>query len=252
MFHDDQHGTAIVSLAALINALEITGRKKEETSVVINGAGAAGIAITKILMSCGVTDILLCDSKGIVSPDDPTLNKYKREIANLTNTKCVRGSLKDAVAGKDVFLGVSAPDVLDSDDVASMADDPIIFAMSNPVPEIHPNDARIGGARIIATGRSDFPNQINNVLAFPGLFRGALDVRARRITEEMKIAVAYAIAELVSDEEKGSGTVIPSPLDRRVAFAAAMASAKAAIACGAARLSPTESDLEETVRRRLG
>jgi malate dehydrogenase (oxaloacetate-decarboxylating) len=234
VFHDDQHGTAIVTLAALINALKATG--KERCRVVISGAGAAGVAIVKILRNYGIDDIMLCDSRGIISRSRTDLNAVKREIAEYTNPENMDGTLHDAIAGRDVFIGVSAPDILTSNDISTMSPKPIVFAMSNPTPEIHPQDATLGGASVVATGRSDFPNQINNVLAFPGIFRGALDVRATGINEEMKLAAASAIAALVSDDEIGSGTVIPSPFDARVAEECAYAAAKAAIDSGIARV----------------
>ena len=252
VFHDDQHGTAIVTLAALINALKATGREKSACRVAISGAGAAGVAIVKILLSFGVEDIVLCDSRGIISRNRPDLNSVKQEMALCTNPENLDGTLNDAIAGRDVFVGVSAPEILGSNDVSTMAPDPIIFAMSNPTPEIHPQDAEIGGARIIATGRSDYPNQINNVLAFPGIFRGALDVRATGINEEMKLAVAQAIAKLVTDEDIAAGTVIPSPFNEQVAEESAFAAATAAVASGIA-LKPLEGTaLRERIRKQLG
>jgi len=250
VFHDDQHGTAIVTLAALINAVKATGRRKESLKVVISGAGSAGVAIAKILMQWGVSDIVMCDSRGILSTDRD-LNREKMEIARITNPENLSGSIHDAVLGRDVFVGVSAPHIITSNDVASMADDSIIFAMSNPVPEIDPGDAQIGGAAIVATGRSDYPNQINNVLAFPGIFRGALDVRARDINDEMKIAVAGAIAGLVDDAAIAEGTVIPSPFDRRVAFEAAVATARTAIQTGSARLVLQEGEIRARVSAKV-
>lgn len=251
VFHDDQHGTAIVTLAALINALEVTGRDKTSCKVAISGAGAAGIAIAKILLRWGVRDIVLCDSRGIISTDRD-LPKDKLDIARLTNPENLTGDLRDAVAGRDVFVGVSAPNIMGSDEVASMADDSIIFAMSNPIPEVHPNEAEVGGAAVIATGRSDYPNQINNVLAFPGIFRGALDVRAREINEDMKIAVAAAISRLVDETEKANGTVIPTPFDRRVPEEVAFATAKTAIETGVSRIRMGDEELRSTIKDRLG
>ncbi len=251
VFHDDQHGTAIVTLAALMNSLKATGRRRDRIRVVISGAGSAGIAIAYILLRWGVESILICDSRGILSPDRE-LTKVKREITIRTNPEGRRGDLTDALAGADVFVGVSAPDILTSNEIASMNKQPIVFAMSNPTPEIHPQDARVGGAAVIATGRSDFPNQINNVLAFPGIFRGALDVRACEINEEMKIAVAEAIASLVDLEDIERGTVIPSPFNPRVAEEAAVATALTAMKTGAARLELEEKELREKVESGLG
>ncbi|MBT3272937.1 MAG: NAD-dependent malic enzyme [Spirochaetales bacterium] len=251
VFHDDQHGTAIVTLAALINALKATGREKESCRVVISGAGSAGIAIAKILISFGVEDIVMCDSRGIISKNRKDLNSTKQKALKYTNPENSDGELHDAIAGRDVFVGVSAPGILNSNDISTMADNSIIFAMSNPEPEIHPQDAQVGGAKIVATGRSDYPNQINNVLAFPGIFRGALDVRAREINEEMKLAVAYAIAGLVSDGDITKGLVIPSPFDSRVAEESAMAAAKAAIATGVAGTILDETAIRDVIRSRL-
>ena len=252
VFHDDQHGTAIVTLAALINALKATRREKSSCRIAISGAGSAGVAIVKILLSFGVEDIVLCDSRGIVSRNRTDLNPVKQEMARCTNPENADGTLNDAIAGRDVFIGVSAPEILTSNDVSTMAPDPIIFAMSNPTPEIHPQDAEIGGARIIATGRSDYPNQINNVLAFPGIFRGALDVRATDINEDMKLAVAHAIAGLVTEEDIAAGTVIPSPFDERVAEESAVASATAAVASGVARIPLEGAPLRARIREQLG
>ncbi len=251
VFHDDQHGTAIVTLAALIKALKATGREKATCRIAVSGAGSAGVAIVKILRGFGIDDIILCDSRGIVSRNRTDLNPVKREMAQCTNAANIDGTLHDAIAGRDVFIGVSAPDLLTSNDISTMAPEPIIFAMSNPTPEIHPQDAKIGGARIIATGRSDFPNQINNVLAFPGIFRGALDVRATEISEDMKLAVAKAIAGLVSDEEIAGGTVVPSPFDKRVAEESAFAAATAAVGSGIARVPLQEDALRERIRKHL-
>jgi malate dehydrogenase (oxaloacetate-decarboxylating) len=228
VFHDDQHGTAVVVLAALINALEITGRLFNQLSVVINGCGAAGIAITRLLRQCGVERIILLDSKGIVSPARTDLNAIKREILTLSNPDKISGTLTDAMRGAHVFIGVSVANLLSKDMVRSMSDDAMIFALANPDPEILPCDARDAGARIIGTGRSDFANQVNNVLGFPGIFRGALDVRARRITDTMKIAAANALAACVPRNELREDYIIPSPLDRTVAARVAEAVAAAA------------------------
>lgn len=236
IFHDDQHGTAIVALAAMLNALKIVKKDISETEVVVNGAGAAGIAITKLLMSMGLRKVILCDTKGAIYKGRPGLNAEKELMAEISNLEMKKGTLRDVLVGADVFLGVSAPNVVDQEMVKSMAKDPIIFAMSNPVPEIMPEDAIAAGAKIVGTGRSDFPNQINNVLAFPGIFRGALDVRASDINEEMKIAAAKAIASIVSDDELSPEYVIPSPFDKRVAPAVAKAVAEAAVKSGVARI----------------
>jgi malate dehydrogenase (oxaloacetate-decarboxylating) len=210
IFHDDQHGTAIVTLAGLLNALKIVKKEIQNIEVLINGAGAAAIAIAKLLLKIGVKNIIMCDSKGVIFQGRiEGMNKYKEEIAILTNKNNVQGKILEAIKGTDVFIGVSVANTLTTEMVKSMAKDPIIFAMANPNPEISPNDAKAAGAAIIGTGRSDYPNQINNVLAFPGIFRGALDVRAREITDEMKLAAAYAIAGLVSDEELNFDYVIP-------------------------------------------
>lgn len=236
IFHDDQHGTAIVTLAGLINALRIVGKKLDEISVVVNGAGAAATAIVKLLLSCGLSDVVLCDRTGAIHEGRASLNDAKEELARLTNRKMKKGSLAECLVGADVFIGVSAPDSVTADMVRSMADKPVIFACANPVPEIMPDKAREGGAAVIATGRSDFPNQINNVLAFPGVFRGALDVRASDINDDMKLAAAYAIAGLVSDDELTSDFIIPSAFDPRVGTAVAAAVAKAARESGVARI----------------
>ncbi len=214
VFHDDQHGTAIVTLAGMINSCRLTNRELEDLTVVINGAGAAGVAIVKLLFAAGVKEVMMCDSKGIIYEERDNLNDEKKEMAKLTNFSGRKGSLEDAVKKADVFIGVSAPGVLSKDMVRSMAKDPIIFAMANPTPEIMPNEAKAAGAHIIATGRSDFPNQINNVLAFPGLFRGALDARISNLTTEMFIKVAEAIADCV--EDLSPDKIIPSPFDVRV------------------------------------
>lgn len=236
IFHDDQHGTAVVTLAGLVNALRIVGKKLEEISIVVNGAGAAATAIVKLLLSCGLTDVVLCDRIGAIFEGRSNLNEAKTELARLTNRKLKKGSLADVIAGADVFIGVSAPDSVTVDMVRSMAPNPILFACANPTPEIMPDKAHEGGAAVVATGRSDFPNQINNVLAFPGIFRGALDVRASDINDKMKLAAAYAIAGLVSDEELKADYIIPSPFDKRVGPAVAAAVAQAARESGVARI----------------
>jgi len=240
VFHDDQHGTAVVALAALINALNVVGKRFDQVRVAVSGAGAAGIAVTKFLYSFGVRDAVLCDSRGIISRDRKDLNPAKQEIAGSTNPRDLRGSLADAMAGADVFLGLSVGGIVTSAMVESMSRDAIVFAMANPVPEIMPDLAMQAGARVVATGRSDFPNQVNNVLGFPGIFRGALDVRASEINEAMKVAASRAIAGLV--ESVSEMCVIPSPLDRRVVPAVAAAVARAAIETGVARIdvSPEE------------
>ncbi len=223
VFHDDQHGTAIVVLAGLINALKIVGKQKENCRIVVNGAGSAGIAITKLLLNYGFKDIIMCDSKGILSNSSAKLNSAKEEIIKVTNLTGKTGTLGDALAGADIFIGVSAPGVVTADMVASMNKDAIIFAMANPVPEIMPDTARAAGARIVGTGRSDFPNQINNVVAFPGIFKGALLGRAPQITEKMKLAAALAIAGLVSDDELNEEYIMPQPFNPNVADVVAQA-----------------------------
>jgi malate dehydrogenase (oxaloacetate-decarboxylating) len=230
VFHDDQHGTAIVTAAGLINALKLVGKPIEEITVVANGAGSAGVAISKLLLSMGVKDVLLCDTKGIIYQGRPEgMNSFKEEMARITNKEQKQGKLADALVGADVFVGVSAAGAVTQDMVRSMNRDAIIFAMANPTPEIMPEDAKAAGALVIGTGRSDFPNQVNNVLAFPGIFRGALDVHATEINEEMKIAAVQAIAGLISDTELNPDYVIPNPFDPRVAVAVATAVATAAM-----------------------
>ncbi len=219
VFHDDQHGTAIVVLAGIINALRITGKKKENCRIVINGAGSAGIAITKLLLTYGFPDITMCDISGILSKNSPDLNAVQKEMMEYTNLSGQSGKLSDALCGADIFIGVSAPNIVTEQMVASMNDDAILFAMANPVPEIMPDKAKAAGARIVGTGRSDFPNQINNVVAFPGIFKGALLGRASQITEKMKLAAAEAIASLVSDDEINDEYIMPQPFDPRVADA---------------------------------
>ncbi|NLX64082.1 MAG: NAD-dependent malic enzyme [Clostridiaceae bacterium] len=237
IFHDDQHGTAIVTLAGLINALKIVNKKKENVKVVINGAGAAAISIAKLLLSDGFKNITLCDRNGsIYEGRKEGMNPIKEEISLVTNRERKAGSLAELMVGADVFIGVSAPKVVTKDMVKSMAKDAIVFACSNPTPEIFPEEAIEAGARIVATGRSDYPNQINNVLAFPGIFRGAFDVRARDINDEMKIAAAYALAGLISDEELSPDYIIPAAFDPRVGMAVAEAVAEAARKSGVARI----------------
>lgn len=237
IFHDDQHGTAVVTLAGLTNALKIVGKNKEDIKVVINGAGAAAIAIAKLIISSGVGDLILCDRNGaIYEGREKGMNPIKEEMAKITNKDHQSGSLKDVIAGADVFIGVSAPGTLTTEMVKTMAKDSIIFACANPTPEIFPDDAKAGGAKVIATGRSDFPNQINNVLVFPGLFRGVFDVRASDINDEMKIAAAEAISALVSDEELNPDYIIPAAFDPRVKKAVSEAVAEAARRTGVARI----------------
>ena len=217
VFHDDQHGTAIVVLAGIINGLRVTGKKKEDCRVVVNGAGSAGIAITKLLLTYGFKHVTMCDRLGIIGPDYPDLNWMQKEMTKVTNLDRATGTLADALKGADIFVGVSAPNIVSSEMVASMNKDSILFAMANPVPEIMPDVARAAGARVVGTGRSDFPNQVNNVVAFPGIFKGALEGHATKITEEMKLAAAEAIAGLVSDEELNDEFIMPEAFDPRVA-----------------------------------
>ena len=217
VFHDDQHGTAIVVLAGIINGLRVTGKKKEDCKVVVNGAGSAGIAITKLLLTYGFKHVTMCDRLGIIGPDYPDLNWMQKEMTKVTNLDHATGTLADALKGADIFVGVSAPNIVSSEMVASMNKDSILFAMANPVPEIMPDVARAAGARVVGTGRSDFPNQVNNVVAFPGIFKGALEGHATTITEEMKLAAAEAIAGLVSDEELNDEFIMPEAFDPRVA-----------------------------------
>ena len=223
VFHDDQHGTAIVVLAAVINGLRLTGKKKEDCRLVINGAGSAGLAITKLMMSYGFKRIVVCDINGILDPDSGKLNSYQEAFARKTNPENLKGSLTEAMAGADIFVGVSAPGIVTEEMVRSMNRDSMVFAMANPVPEIMPDAAKRAGARIVGTGRSDFPNQINNVVAFPGIFKGALEGRARRITEEMQLAAAGAIAGLVADSELRDDHIMPEAFDPRVAEAVSRA-----------------------------
>ena len=217
VFHDDQHGTAIVVLAGIINGLRVTGKKKEDCKVVVNGAGSAGVAITKLLLNYGFSNVTMCDKEGIIGPDYPSLNWMQQEMTKVTNLSHATGTLADALKGADIFVGVSAPGIVSAEMVASMNKDSILFAMANPVPEIMPDVAKAAGARIVGTGRSDFPNQVNNVVAFPGIFRGALEGHAKQITEEMKLAAAEAIAGLVSDEQLSDDFIMPEAFDPRVA-----------------------------------
>ena len=244
VFHDDQHGTAIVTMAGLINALRIVNKDLSDIKVVLNGAGAAGIAIVKLLYSYGVRDMIMCDSKGaIYEGRQHGMNDTKAYVANWTNKDKIDGSLEEVIKDADVFIGVSVADLLTKDMVKSMADDPIIFAMANPNPEIKPDDAKEAGAKVIGTGRSDFPNQINNVLAFPGIFRGALDVEATHINEDMKKAAVEAIADLIEEDELNPDYCIPGPFDKRVAPSVARSVAKAAMESGVARIEVNPQDI---------
>lgn len=236
VFHDDQHGTAIVVLAGLHNALKLTGKMLQDITVVVNGSGSAGIAITKLLLDAGTGNVVMCDIKGVIHQEADWLNPAQQQMAEVTNKQKVKGTLYDALRGADVFIGVSGPGALKKEGIAEMADKPIVFAMANPIPEILPDEALEGGAFLVATGRSDYPNQINNVLAFPGIFRGALDVRARLITEGMKMAAARAIAGLIEESELTRDYIIPRPFDKRVAKAVAAEVAKAAVSEGVARI----------------
>jgi malate dehydrogenase (oxaloacetate-decarboxylating) len=237
IFHDDQHGTAVITLAGLTNALKVVGKKMEEIKLVVNGAGAAATAIVKLLVSAGLKNVVLCDRKGaIYEGRTENMNPFKEELARITNPAREQGQLADVIKGADAFIGVSAPGVLTTEMVKTMNKDAIIFACANPTPEIFPDDAKAGGAKVISTGRSDYPNQINNVLAFPGIFRGALDVRASDINDEMKIAAAHALAGLISDEELNADYIIPAAFDPRVKDAVAAAVADAARKSGVARI----------------
>ncbi len=235
VFHDDQHGTAVVVAAALINALKVVGKTMDSIKVVVNGAGSAGIAITKHLLNLGVKNVIMVDRFGIICEGMEELNSEQAYMATITNKEHMKGTLADAMKGADMFLGVSAPNIVTKEMVASMAENPIVFAMANPTPEIMPDLAKEAGAAVVGTGRSDFPNQINNVLAFPGIFRGALDCRAKEINEEMKIAASYAIAGLVSDEDLSSEYILPNALDKRIGKAVAQAVTEAARKSGAAK-----------------
>ncbi|MBU3228656.1 NAD(P)-dependent malic enzyme [Clostridium algidicarnis] len=236
VFHDDQHGTAIVTLAALLNSLKVVNKRLEDLKVIVNGAGSAGVAITKLLLSSGVKNIILCDRTGAIFDGRQNLNSSKSEMSLITNPNKEQGSLKDVLKNADVFVGVSAPNTLNEELVKSMNKDSIIFAMANPIPEIFPEDAKKAGAKIVGTGRSDFPNQINNILAFPGIFRGALDVRASSINEEMKLAAAYAIASSVKESELNEDNVMPKSFDKDVQVKVAEAVKAAAIKTGVARI----------------
>lgn len=237
VFHDDQHGTAVITLAGLMNALKVVGKKKEDVRIVVNGAGAAATSITKLLLNYGFADITMCDRTGaIYDGREAGMNPVKEKMAKLTNPQKLQGKLETIVKGADIFIGVSAPGALTTEMVKTMARDAIIFACANPTPEIFPEDAKAGGAAIVATGRSDFPNQINNVLAFPGIFRGAFDVRAKEINEEMKMAASRALAELITPDELNADYIIPAAFDKRVGKAVAAAVAEAARNTGAARI----------------
>ncbi len=235
VFHDDQHGTAIIALAGLTNALKVVGKKKEEVRVVFSGGGSAAISITKLLLEAGFRDITLCDKFGALYDGNPEMNWAQQEIAKRTNLQKRKGTLADMLVGADVFIGVSAPNLVTTEMVKTMNKDAIVFACANPTPEIFPEDAKAGGAKVVSTGRSDYPNQINNVLAFPGIFRGALDVRASDINEEMKMAAAMALAAIIPDEELSEDNIIPQPFDKRVVPAVAKAVAEAAVRTGVAR-----------------
>ena len=236
IFHDDQHGTAVIALAALINSLRLTGKKIDEIKVIINGAGAAGCAIGRLMLSYGVKNLIFCDKNGAICKGDEQIHSEHEKLAQISNPNCERGSLRDIIKGADFFFGLSKPKLVDADMVKSMNKDCVIFAMANPEPEILPEQAKAAGARIVGTGRSDYPNQINNVLAFPGIFRGALDVRAKDINEEMKIAAAKALSELISDDELNEEYILPLAFDPRVKDAVANAVAKAAKDSGVSRI----------------
>lgn len=247
VFHDDQHGTAVVVLSAIINALKVVKKDIKHTKVVISGAGAAGVAIAKLLLSAQVSDVIVCDSKGIVSKDRTNLNQSKQELANITNKHNLSGTIADALKDSDIFIGVSGPGTVTKDMIKTMAKDSIIFALANPVPEIYPDEAKEAGAKVIGTGRSDFPNQINNVLAFPGIFRGALEVRASDINEEMKLSAAHAIASLIPEDELSPEYCIPGAFDKRVAAHVACEVAKAAMATHVARLTIDAEKLKDVI-----
>ena len=236
VFHDDQHGTAIVVAAGLTNALRYVHKEFSEAKVVINGAGSAGISICRLLLALGIGDVILVDRNGILAPGEEWMNPAQKEMAEITNKERLHGDLKTAMKGRDIFVGVSAPNIVTAEMVSTMADDAIVFAMANPTPEIMPDEAKKGGAKVVATGRSDFPNQINNVLVFPGVFRGAFDVRASDINEEMKIAASKAIAALISDEELSADNIIPKAFDKRVGPAVAKAVAEASKRTGVASI----------------
>ena len=236
VFHDDQHGTAIVVCAGLINALKLVGKKWEDARIVINGAGSAGISICKLILQFGAGDVVLVDRQGALCPGEEWMNPAQKAMAEITNKNKQRGPLAEIIKDKDIFIGVSAPNLVTAEMVGTMAKDAIVFAMANPIPEVMPDVAKAGGARVVATGRSDFPNQVNNVLVFPGIFRGALDVKARDITEEMKLAASRAIASLVTDEELNEEYIIPSPFDKRVCPAVAKEVGRVAREQGIARI----------------
>ena len=236
IFHDDQHGTAVVVLAAALNALKVVGKDIRDIKVVTSGAGAAGIAIIKLLVSMGLRNVIMCDRTGAIYEGRDNLNPVKEEMAKITNRDMVKGTLGDAIKGADLFIGVSAPGTLTKEMIGTMAKDPIVFAMANPMPEIMPDEAREAGAKVVGTGRSDYPNQINNVLAFPGIFRGALDVRASQINDEMKIAAAYAIAGTISEDELSADYIIPGAFDERVVKNVSKAVADAAVRTGVNRI----------------
>ena len=236
VFHDDQHGTAVVVLSALINALKVVGKSMDEVKIVINGAGAAGMAVAQLLLSVGIKDLILCDRSGAIFAGREGLNPYKAEIASRSNPRNVTGSLAEAVKGADVFIGVSAPGVLSAEMIKSMAKDPIVFACANPTPEIMPDEARAAGAAVVATGRSDYPNQLNNVLCFPAIFRGTLDVRASHISHGMKLAAAKAIASLVADDELSADNILPQAFDKRIKATVSAAVAECARSEGLARV----------------
>lgn len=241
IFHDDQHGTAVITLAGLINALKLVGKRLDEVKIVTSGAGAAGIAIIRLLISIGLKNVIMTDRQGAIYRGREGLNPIKKEMAEITNHACEKGSLSDVIRKADVFIGVSAPETLTADMVRSMAEDPVIFACANPTPEIFPEEAKAAGAAVVSTGRSDYPNQVNNVLCFPGMFRGALDVRAADINDEMKAAAAHAIAGLVSDAELSADYILPAAFDPRVRDAVAQAVAEAARRSGAARINEETS-----------
>jgi len=245
VFHDDQHGTAIVVLAGLINAAKSVAKELESLKVVVNGAGAAGLAIARLLLNVGIKDIILVDKFGALASGIEEMNEIQKELAEMTNQTDKRGSLGEVIVGMDAFIGVSAPNILTKEMVKSMAKDPIIFAMANPVPEIDPTLAKEAGAKVIGTGRSDYPNQVNNVLAFPGIFKGALKVQAREITEEMKIAAAYGIAELIDEDELSADYVIPNPFNKEVVNRVALEVAKRAINDGLAKRVLSEQELQK-------
>lgn len=236
IFHDDQHGTAVITLAGVINALKLVGKNLQDVKIVTSGAGAAGIAIIRLLMSMGLKNVIMTDRQGAIYEGREGLNPIKEEMAKITNFNKEKGTLADVIKGADVFIGVSAPGTLTADMVRTMAKDPIIFACANPIPEIYPEEAKEAGAAVVSTGRSDYPNQVNNVLCFPGIFRGALDVRASDINDEMKVAAAYAIADLVNDEELNADYILPAAFDPRVKDAVAKATSQAAIKSGVSRI----------------